>query len=136
MFIIDGLAAMEVLDSRGRPTVAARVVLGAGEVGRTQVPSGASTGEHEAVERRDGDPGRYGGAGVLDTCQAIESKIAKTLCGRRFDSLAGLDQALSSWTAPLTSVAWAPTRCWRSPRPPPARSPPERASPCTPTSAA
>src|SRR6266568_2445028 len=94
MFIIDGLAAMEVLDSRGRPTVAARVVLGAGEVGRTQVPSGASTGEHEAVERRDGDPGRYGGAGVLDTCQAIESKIAKTLCGRRFDSLAGLDQAL------------------------------------------
>jgi enolase len=94
MFIIDRVAAMEVLDSRGRPTVAARVVLGAGEVGRTQVPSGASTGEHEAVERRDGDPSRYGGAGVLDTCQAIETEIAKTICGRRFESLASLDQAL------------------------------------------
>ena len=94
MFIVDGVAAMEVLDSRGRPTVAARVVLGGGEVGRTQVPSGASTGEHEAVERRDGDPSRYGGAGVLDTCQAIESEIAKTICGRRFESLAALDQAL------------------------------------------
>jgi hypothetical protein len=94
MFIVDRVAAMEVLDSRGRPTVAARVVLGAGEVGRTQVPSGASTGKHEAVERRDGDPSRYGGAGVLDTCQAIESEIAKTICGRRFESLASLDQAL------------------------------------------
>jgi enolase 1/2/3 len=94
MFIVDGVAAMEVLDSRGRPTVAAQVVLGGGEVGRTQVPSGASTGEHEAVERRDGDPSRYGGAGVLDTCQAIESEIAKTIRGRRFESLASLDQAL------------------------------------------
>jgi enolase len=94
MFIVDVVAAMEVLDSRGRPTVAARVVLGAGEVGRTQVPSGASTGEHKAVERRDGDPSRYGGAGVLDVCQAIESEIAKTIRGRRFDSLASLDGAL------------------------------------------
>jgi enolase len=94
VFVIDRLAALEVLDSRGRPTVATRVVLGGGEVGTTQVPSGASTGEHEAVERRDGDPARYGGAGVLDTCQAVESEIAMAIHGNRFDSLAELDRAL------------------------------------------
>jgi len=94
MFVIDRLAAWEVLDSRGRPTVAARVVLGGGESGATQVPSGASTGEHEAIERRDRDPARYGGAGVLNACQAIQSEIAAAIGGRRLDDLAALDQAL------------------------------------------
>src|SRR4029453_6315283 len=65
MFTIDQLAAWQILDSRGRPTVAARATLRGGSVGITQVPSGASTGEHEAVERRAGDPSRYGGLGEL-----------------------------------------------------------------------
>ena len=69
MFTIDQLAAWQILDSRGRPTVAARATLRGGGVGITQVPSGASTGEHEAVERRDGDPSRYGGLGVTAACQ-------------------------------------------------------------------
>jgi enolase len=60
MFTIDQLAAWQILDSRGRPTVAARATLHGGGVGITQVPSGASTGEHEAVERRDGDPSDTG----------------------------------------------------------------------------
>jgi enolase len=94
MFTIDQLAAREVLDSRGRPTVAAAVVLAGGATGTTQVPSGASTGEHEAVERRDGDMSRYGGAGVLHACQAVETEIAAAVVGRPFKDLAALDQAL------------------------------------------
>jgi enolase len=94
MFTIDQLAAREVLDSRGRPTVAAAVVLAGGATGTTQVPSGASTGEHEAVERRDGDMSRYGGAGVLHACQAVETEVAAAVVGRPFKDLAALDQAL------------------------------------------
>jgi len=94
VFTITELTAREVLDSRGRPTVAARLVLDSGAVGATQVPSGASTGEHEAVERRDGDPARYGGAGVLQACHAIESEIGKALDDRSFRDLAELDKAL------------------------------------------
>jgi enolase len=94
VFTIAQLAAREVLDSRSRPTVAARTVLGGGAAGTTQVPSGASTGEHEAVERRDGDASRYGGAGVLQACQAVETEIAAAVAGRSFKDLAALDQAL------------------------------------------
>jgi enolase 1/2/3 len=94
MFTIDQLVAWEILDSRGRPTLAARATLRGGGVGVTQVPSGASTGEHEAVERRDGDPSRYGGLGVTDACQAIETDIAKAVAGRPLADLAELDHAL------------------------------------------
>jgi enolase len=94
MFTIDQLTAFQVLDSRGRPTIAARARLRGGGVGTTQVPSGASTGEHEAVERRDGDPARYGGAGVLDACRAVESEIADVVVARRFSDLTELDQEL------------------------------------------
>src|SRR5258705_12858973 len=62
---IEGVIAREILDSRGNPTIEAEVTLIDGEVGRAAVPSGASTGEHEAVELRDGDQKRYGGKGVL-----------------------------------------------------------------------
>jgi enolase len=95
MFTIDQLAAWQILDSRGRPTVAARATLQGGGVGITQVPSGASTGEHEAVERRDGDPSRYGGLGVTAACRAVETDIAKAVAGRAFADLAELDRAIA-----------------------------------------
>ena len=64
MSSIARLHAREVLDSRGRPTVEVECVTVSGAIGRAIVPSGASTGEHEALELRDGDPARFGGAGV------------------------------------------------------------------------
>jgi hypothetical protein len=71
---IAAIHAREVLDSRGNPTVEADVVLESGATGRAIVPSGASTGEHEAVELRDGDKTHYGGKGVLKAVENIESK--------------------------------------------------------------
>lgn len=85
---IERVLAREILDSRGNPTVEAEVMLGDGEVGRAAVPSGASTGEHEAVELRDGDKKRYGGKGVLKAVRNVNEVIGPTLEG--FDAL---DQA-------------------------------------------
>jgi enolase len=78
---IDQIHAREILDSRGNPTVEADVVLVSGERGRAAVPSGASTGEHEAVELRDGDPKRYGGKGVLKAVSNVNDLIARALKG-------------------------------------------------------
>ena len=78
--IID-IAAREILDSRGNPTVEADVTLDSGAVGRAAVPSGASTGEHEARELRDGEPTRYLGKGVRKAVRNIEEKIAPALKG-------------------------------------------------------
>ncbi len=83
MSAIADLIAREVLDSRGNPTVEAEVVLDSGAVGRAIVPSGASTGAHEAVELRDGDKSRYGGKGVRTACANVEGEI--------FDALGGMD---------------------------------------------
>src|SRR5918992_4277899 len=77
--VIEDIAAREVLDSRGTPTVEAEVMLQTGTLGRATVPSGASTGEHEALELRDGDDKRYGGRGVLDACRNVETEIAPAL---------------------------------------------------------
>lgn len=85
--VIDTIVAREVLDSRGTPTVEAEVVLEGGASGRAIVPSGASTGAHEACELRDGDPKRYAGKGVLQAVSNIEEKIVPALCG-----LSALDQ--------------------------------------------
>ena len=85
--VIDTIVAREVLDSRGTPTVEAEVVLEGGASGRAIVPSGASTGAHEACELRDGDPKRYAGKGVLQAVRNIEEKIVPALCG-----LSALDQ--------------------------------------------
>ncbi|MBC8029942.1 MAG: phosphopyruvate hydratase [Pyrinomonadaceae bacterium] len=85
---IDDIHAREILDSRGNPTVEAEVTLVGGEVGRAAVPSGASTGEHEAVELRDGDKKRYGGKGVLKAVKNVNDIIAPGLEG-----LDALDQA-------------------------------------------
>ncbi len=69
--IIENIHAREILDSRGNPTVEVEVTLESGLVGRASVPSGASTGENEALELRDGDPKRYGGKGVLKAAANI-----------------------------------------------------------------
>jgi len=79
MTTIVDIIGREILDSRGNPTVEAEVLLEAGVVGRAAVPSGASTGEHEAVELRDGDSKRYGGKGVLKAVENINDKIADEL---------------------------------------------------------
>ncbi len=78
---VESIVAREILDSRGNPTVEAEVILSSGTRGRAAVPSGASTGEHEAVELRDGDADRYSGKGVRQAVQNIEELIAPALKG-------------------------------------------------------
>ncbi len=81
MSIIIDIHAREILDSRGNPTVEVDVLLEDGTMGRAAVPSGASTGAYEAVERRDGDKSRYLGKGVLEACAAVNGEIAEALIG-------------------------------------------------------
>ena len=78
---IAALHAREILDSRGNPTVEVDVVLESGAFGRAAVPSGASTGAHEAVEVRDQDPARYGGKGVLRAVEAVNEEILEAITG-------------------------------------------------------
>src|SRR5438128_239248 len=85
--------AREILDSRGNPTVEADVTLEGGAFGRAAVPSGASTGEREALELRDGDKSRYGGKGVRKAVGNVNGEIATTLQGRTFDQRS-LDAAI------------------------------------------
>ena len=81
MPIIEKIHGREVLDSRGNPTVEVEVMLADGAFGRAIVPSGASTGEHEALELRDGDKSRYGGKGVLKAVEAVNGPLAEALVG-------------------------------------------------------
>jgi enolase 1/2/3 len=94
VFDVTDLSALEILDSRGRPTLAVTVRLGDGTTASARVPSGASTGSREAVERRDGDPARYEGKGVLGAVAAVNTEIAALLRGRPWASLAEADQAV------------------------------------------
>ena len=87
MSTIIEVSAREIIDSRGNPTVEAEVVLASGAQGRAAVPSGASTGEHEAVELRDGDPKRYGGKGVLEAVKNVNE-----ILGPRLEGMAAEDQ--------------------------------------------
>lgn len=91
--IID-IFAREILDSRGNPTVEVDVTLETGVVGRAAVPSGASTGEHEAVELRDGDKGRYGGKGVERACESVNGEIYESLSGMDADDQIQIDQIM------------------------------------------
>lgn len=91
--IID-LIAREILDSRGNPTVEVEVITEDGVIGRAAVPSGASTGKHEAVELRDGDPTRYLGKGVLDACRNVEERIAEQIIGMDVSEQLEIDQAM------------------------------------------
>ncbi len=88
------VSGREILDSRGNPTVEATIVLEDGSVGQAQVPSGASTGEHEAVELRDGDAGRFGGKGVLNAVNNIDDAIAERVLGLDATDQEELDYAM------------------------------------------
>ena len=91
--IID-VYAREVLDSRGNPTVEVEVTLSDGTIGRAIVPSGASTGENEALELRDGDKSRYLGKGVLKAVENVNEVIAPKIIGMYADDQVAIDQAL------------------------------------------
>jgi enolase len=94
MTAILDITAREILDSRGNPTVEVDVVLEDGSSGRAAVPSGASTGAHEAVELRDGDKARFGGKGVLKAVEAVNSTIADALCGEEAEDQVAIDEAM------------------------------------------
>ncbi|MER5171511.1 phosphopyruvate hydratase [Thioclava kandeliae] len=91
--IID-IHAREILDSRGNPTVEVDVILEDGTMGRAAVPSGASTGAHEAVEKRDGDKARYMGKGVLDAVAAVNGEIAEALVGADVTEQVEIDRTM------------------------------------------
>ena len=93
--IID-ILAREILDSRGNPTVEVEVLLESGDVGSAAVPSGASTGEHEAVELRDGDKSRYNGKGVLKAVENVNNLIAEELIGYDATDQIGIDNLMLS----------------------------------------
>jgi enolase len=94
MSLIDSVRAREILDSRGNPTVEVDVWLDDGAFGRAAVPSGASTGEHEALELRDGDPRRFGGRGVLRAVANVHDAIAPALTGMDAYEQRAIDSAL------------------------------------------
>ncbi|MDX2132541.1 MAG: phosphopyruvate hydratase [Planctomycetota bacterium] len=94
-FAIDHVHARQILDSRGNPTVEVDVILESGETGRAAVPSGASTGEHEAVELRDGDKKRYMGKGVLKAVHNVNSVIAPAIVGMDVRDQEGIDEQLN-----------------------------------------
>src|SRR5215218_1317915 len=92
--LIEDIIAREVLDSRGNPTVEVDVHLKSGDIGRAAVPSGASTGEHEALELRDGDKGRFGGKSVRKAVANVNEKIAPILKGLDARDQANIDNKL------------------------------------------
>jgi enolase len=91
MSVISQIRAREILDSRGNPTVEADVILASGVMARAAVPSGASTGEHEAVELRDGDKTRYLGKGVQNAVKNVEDEIGPALTGHEITDQMGID---------------------------------------------
>src|SRR5579871_4004338 len=94
MSTIVDIQAREIIDSRGNPTVEVDVILAGGAVGRAAVPSGASTGEHEALELRDGDSKRYKGKGVLKAISHVNGPLAKVVMGASLDNQRALDAKL------------------------------------------
>src|SRR5271169_4739475 len=94
MTTIVRVTGREILDSRGNPTVEADVQLADGSIGRAAVPSGASTGEHEAVELRDGDKSRYLGKGTQKAASHVNGEIAAALAGHDATDQAAIDAAM------------------------------------------
>lgn len=94
MSLIATIKAREILASRGNPTVEAEVILETGATGRAAVPSGASTGAHEAVELRDGDNARFGGKGVRKAVENVETEICTALRGRDAANQIEIDQIM------------------------------------------
>ena len=118
--IID-IIGREILDSRGNPTVEVDVMLETGAMGRAAVPSGASTGAHEAVELRDGDASRYGGKGVLRAVESVNGEIHDAISGldaedqiaidRMMIELDGTDNKAQAWApTPSSACRWPPPR--------------------------
>src|SRR5438094_5037867 len=103
MSTIISVHAREILDSRGNPTVECDVTLSSGAAGRAAVPSGASTGEHEAVELRDGDKARYGGKGVLKAVKNVNETIAGAVVG-----MSATEQRAIDWT--MIALDGTPTK--------------------------
>ena len=94
MFTIEEVSAREILDSRGNPTVQVEVELVNGTLGRASVPSGASTGAHEALELRDGDKHRFGGLGVLKAVTNVNEQIAPEILGMSALEQAAIDETM------------------------------------------
>ncbi|MGB7257676.1 MAG: phosphopyruvate hydratase, partial [Pseudolabrys sp.] len=94
MTAITDIIGREILDSRGNPTIEVDVVLEDGSRGRAAVPSGASTGAHEAVELRDGDKARYGGKGVRKAAAAVNGEIFDAIGGMDAEAQAKIDETL------------------------------------------
>ena len=97
---IKSIAARQIFDSRGLPTLTVRLETTGGAVTEASVPSGASTGAHEAVELRDGDPKRFGGKGVDKAIANVDGPIAKTLDGMTLEDQAAIDRRLASLAEP------------------------------------
>ena len=133
---IETLHARQILDSRGNPTVEVEIVLASGAQGRAAVPSGASTGEFEATELRDGGDA-YGGKGVTRAVGNVNGEIAEAVRGSdALDQAGPRPRPDRRSTGPTTSRAWAPTRSSASRSPPRARPPRRSACRCGATSAA
>src|SRR6202789_2568603 len=93
---IQSIHAIEILDSRGNPTLEVILVAEDGSTAKAAVPSGASTGEHEAVELRDGDPKRYLGKGVLKAVANVNGQIQKLLAGKDLFDQQAIDELMIS----------------------------------------
>jgi len=133
MSIIEYVEAREILDSRGNPTVEVDVVLEDGSMGRAAVPSGASTGEHEALELRDGDKARFLGKGVLKAVANVNTVIAPEIVGldaldqvdidRTMIRLDGTETKSKLAPTPSSGCPWPLPRGRRRPRPAPLQVP-------------
>jgi len=109
---ITAITAREIIDSRGNPTVEVDVKLASGAFGRAAVPSGASTGEHEAIELRDGDKARYGGKGTLKAVANVKGKIAPVLVTKGpglLNCVGGVATAMHDMSALLVFAGCGPT---------------------------
>ena len=115
MAVITAVHARQILDSRGNPTVEVEVLLEDGAFARAAVPSGASTGEWEAVERRDGDKSVYLGKGVLGAVKSVIEEIAEEVIGIEASDQRAVDAAMMLWMQPTTRASWAQTQSWVSP---------------------
>lgn len=109
---IEKVVGREILDSRGNPTVEAEVWLADGTVGRGMAPSGASTGEFEALELRDGDKARYGGKGVQKAVENINTTINDVLTGMDASDIYAVDAAMIKADGTKDKSTWVQTPSW------------------------
>ena len=130
MSLIANIHGRQILDSRGNPTVEVDVTLTDGSMGRAAVPSGASTGAHEAWELRDGDQGQYLGKGVLKAVASINDLIANSLIGWDALDQIAIDQRMIELMGPRTKASWERMPSWAYLSPWPKPLPPTPSSRC------